>query len=63
MLFCDNFGISPFSKQSNFLLVGTADGHLIIFEDKAVKVNVECILHKGVFLMSLFYISLPICDY
>jgi hypothetical protein len=29
--------------------VGTADGNLMIFEDKAVKVNAECLLHKSVF--------------
>lgn len=52
--FGNNFDISLFSKQKNFLLVGTADGNLAIFEDKSVKVNVECILHKN--LCSLFYV-------
>lgn len=28
-----------FSKQKNFFLVGTADGRLAVFEDKAVKVD------------------------
>lgn len=36
-----------FSKQKNFLLVGTADGNLAIFEDKTVKVNIEHILHQN----------------
>ncbi|XP_017652783.2 leucine-rich repeat serine/threonine-protein kinase 2 isoform X2 [Nannospalax galili] len=34
-LYCNSF--SKQSKQNNFLLVGTADGNLVIFEDKAVK--------------------------
>ncbi|KAM9672659.1 leucine-rich repeat serine/threonine-protein kinase 2 isoform 5-T5 [Trichechus inunguis] len=34
-LYCNSF--SKQSKQKNFLLVGTADGNLAIFEDKAVK--------------------------
>ncbi|MBZ3875672.1 Leucine-rich repeat serine/threonine-protein kinase 2 [Sciurus carolinensis] len=34
-LYCNSF--SKQSKQKNFLLVGTADGNLVIFEDKAVK--------------------------
>ena len=28
-----------FSKQKNFFLVGTADGRLAVFEDRAVKVD------------------------
>lgn len=44
--FYNNFDIFSFSKQKNFLLVGTADGNLAIFEDKTVKVNVESILHQ-----------------
>ncbi|XP_064140452.1 leucine-rich repeat serine/threonine-protein kinase 2 isoform X3 [Loxodonta africana] len=35
-LYCNSF--SKQSKQKNFLLVGTADGNLAIFEDKAVKI-------------------------
>uniref|UniRef100_A0A8C3WD28 non-specific serine/threonine protein kinase n=1 Tax=Catagonus wagneri TaxID=51154 RepID=A0A8C3WD28_9CETA len=34
-LYCNSF--SKPSKQKNFLLVGTADGNLAIFEDKSVK--------------------------
>ncbi|XP_021092171.1 leucine-rich repeat serine/threonine-protein kinase 2 [Heterocephalus glaber] len=34
-LYCNSF--SKQSKQNNFLLVGTADGNLAIFEDKTVK--------------------------
>ncbi|XP_066225062.1 leucine-rich repeat serine/threonine-protein kinase 2 isoform X1 [Saccopteryx leptura] len=34
-LYCNSF--SKQSKQKNFLLVGTADGNLAIFEDKTVK--------------------------
>nr|XP_012385566.2 leucine-rich repeat serine/threonine-protein kinase 2 [Dasypus novemcinctus] len=34
-LYCHSF--SKLSKQKNFLLVGTADGNLAIFEDKTVK--------------------------
>ncbi|XP_073939233.1 leucine-rich repeat serine/threonine-protein kinase 2 isoform X2 [Castor canadensis] len=34
-LYCNSF--SKQSKQKNFLLVGTADGNLAIFEDKMVK--------------------------
>ncbi|XP_005067184.1 leucine-rich repeat serine/threonine-protein kinase 2 isoform X1 [Mesocricetus auratus] len=34
-LYCNSFAKQ--SKQSNFLLVGTADGNLVIFEDKNVK--------------------------
>ncbi|KAM5335932.1 leucine-rich repeat serine/threonine-protein kinase 2 isoform 2-T2 [Glossophaga mutica] len=34
-LYCSSF--SKLSKQKNFLLVGTADGNLAIFEDKTVK--------------------------
>uniref|UniRef100_A0A8C4KVI0 Leucine-rich repeat serine/threonine-protein kinase 2 n=1 Tax=Equus asinus TaxID=9793 RepID=A0A8C4KVI0_EQUAS len=34
-LYCNSF--SKQSKQKNFLLVGTADGNLAIFEDKSVK--------------------------
>uniref|UniRef100_G3UIB4 Protein kinase domain-containing protein n=1 Tax=Loxodonta africana TaxID=9785 RepID=G3UIB4_LOXAF len=40
-LYCNSF--SKQSKQKNFLLVGTADGNLAIFEDKAVKAK-----YKGV---------------
>lgn len=47
--FYNNFDIFSFSKQKNFLLVGTADGNLAIFEDKTVKVNVESILHQKIF--------------
>ncbi|XP_042533479.1 leucine-rich repeat serine/threonine-protein kinase 2 isoform X2 [Dipodomys spectabilis] len=36
-LYCNCF--SKQSKQKNFLLVGTANGNLAIFEDKAVKCN------------------------
>lgn len=52
---CNNFNIFPFSKQKNFLLVGTADGNLVIFEDKTVKVNVECILRQNYFVLSFMY--------
>lgn len=58
MLFCNNFGIFPFSKQSHFLLVGTADGNLMIFEDKTIKVNVEYIVYKSVFNESVLHIFL-----
>uniref|UniRef100_A0A8D0TW95 Leucine-rich repeat serine/threonine-protein kinase 2 n=2 Tax=Sus scrofa TaxID=9823 RepID=A0A8D0TW95_PIG len=34
-LYCNSF--SKPSKQKNFLLVGTADGNLAVFEDKSVK--------------------------
>ncbi|XP_027253651.1 leucine-rich repeat serine/threonine-protein kinase 2 isoform X2 [Cricetulus griseus] len=34
-LYCNSFAKQ--SKQSNFLLVGTADGNLVIFEDKTIK--------------------------
>ncbi|GAB1299751.1 Leucine-rich repeat serine/threonine-protein kinase 2 [Apodemus speciosus] len=34
-LYCNSFAKQ--SKQSNFLLVGTADGNLMIFEDKTIK--------------------------
>ncbi|KAK7816992.1 hypothetical protein U0070_014335 [Myodes glareolus] len=37
-LYCNSFAKQ--SKQSNFLLVGTADGNLVIFEDNTIK-------HKG----------------
>jgi hypothetical protein len=47
----------PFSKQKNFLLVGTADGNLAIFEDKMVKVNVKYILIKFYFKSFVLYIS------
>lgn len=47
---CNKFNFFHFSKQSNFLLVGTADGNLVIFEDNTIKVNGEYILHKSVFL-------------
>uniref|UniRef100_A0A7N9CSV9 Leucine-rich repeat serine/threonine-protein kinase 2 n=1 Tax=Macaca fascicularis TaxID=9541 RepID=A0A7N9CSV9_MACFA len=36
-LYCNSF--SKQSKQKNFLLVGTADGNLAIFEDKTVKLE------------------------
>ncbi|XP_054383099.1 leucine-rich repeat serine/threonine-protein kinase 2 isoform X3 [Pongo abelii] len=36
-LYCNSF--SKQSKQKNFLLVGTADGNLAIFEDKTVKLK------------------------
>uniref|UniRef100_UPI00336AECD1 Non-specific serine/threonine protein kinase n=1 Tax=Homo sapiens TaxID=9606 RepID=UPI00336AECD1 len=36
-LYCNSF--SKQSKQKNFLLVGTADGKLAIFEDKTVKLK------------------------
>lgn len=60
---CNKFNFSRFSKQSNFLLVGTADGNLVIFEDNTIKVNVEYILHKSVFLKTWFYVSLPYVIY
>ena len=47
-----------FSKQKNFLLVGTADGNLAIFEDKTVKVNIEHILHQNLIVLCLFITSL-----
>ena len=56
---CNKFNFFRFSKQSNFLLVGTADGNLVIFEDNTIKVNVEYILHKSVFLKTWFYVLLP----
>uniref|UniRef100_A0A8I3W581 Leucine-rich repeat serine/threonine-protein kinase 2 n=1 Tax=Callithrix jacchus TaxID=9483 RepID=A0A8I3W581_CALJA len=36
-LYCNSF--SKQSKQKNFLLVGTADGNIAIFEDKTVKLK------------------------
>lgn len=56
---CNKFNFFHFSKQSNFLLVGTADGNLVIFEDNTIKVNIEYILHKSVFLKTWFYVLLP----
>lgn len=34
-----------FSKQKNFFLVGTADGRLAVFEDRAVKVSLFFDVH------------------
>lgn len=34
--------------------MGTADGNLAVFEDKSVKVHVECLLFQNLLISRLF---------